>query len=34
MASKKVQNLSTKDDMRDTYGKIKEDFIQKIIKKI
>jgi len=29
LASEKAQKLSTKNEMRDTYGKIKEDFIQK-----
>jgi len=30
-AAKAAQNLTTKDEMRDTYGKIKQDFIEKII---
>lgn len=30
-AAKAAQNLTTKDEMRDTYGKIKQDFIEKTI---
>jgi GrpB-like predicted nucleotidyltransferase (UPF0157 family) len=34
MAAEEAQKLSTKDEMRDTYGKSKEAFIQKILEKI
>lgn len=34
LAAEKAQKLSTKDEMRDTYGQIKKDFIEKILKKI
>jgi len=30
-AAKAVQNLKTKDEMRDTYGKIKKEFIEKVM---
>ncbi len=33
-AAKEAQKLATKDEMRDTYGKTKADFIEKILKKI
>ena len=34
LASKEQQKLLTKNEIRDTYRKIKEEFIQRIIKKI
>jgi GrpB-like predicted nucleotidyltransferase (UPF0157 family) len=33
MAAEETQKFNTKDEMRDTYGKIKEDFIRKILEK-
>lgn len=34
LGAEEAQKLNTKDEMRDTYGKIKEEFIQKILKGI
>lgn len=34
LAAEETQKLSTKDEMRDAYGKVKEAFIQKILVKI
>jgi GrpB-like predicted nucleotidyltransferase (UPF0157 family) len=33
LAAKEAQKFNTKDEMRDTYGKIKEDFVRKILEK-